>query len=228
MLGSTKKDCAIGLIQFDCEDCLEVVSVTIPSSPKDSLLRSASLVEMISFSLFCKRPLALNKVSETVVVEAISLFAWSVIRTILSPALNVPAGILISPATSPLSFVCNLDIPLAKIPLVFATIVLIVPLAELESPVITLAAANPTAEFVNLLFCDVTWEECVALVFPVMSVMKRVATLLTVFDEIRKIPLLLAESLIISPFLNAPFALLNTNFLAPSVLAFMSVSPIKT
>ena len=101
LLGSTKKDCAIGLIQLDSEVCLVVVSVTIPSSAIDSLLITGSLVEIISFSLFCKRPFALNSVSATVVVEDSSLLAWSVILMILSPVLNVPAGISISPATSP-------------------------------------------------------------------------------------------------------------------------------
>ena len=75
LLGSTKKDCAIGLIQLDSEVCLVVVSVTIPSSAIDSLLITGSLVEMISFSLFCKRPFALNSVSATVVVEDSSLLA---------------------------------------------------------------------------------------------------------------------------------------------------------
>ena len=168
----------------------------------------------------------MNSFSATVVVVAISLFAWSVIRTILSPALNVPAGTFISPAISPWSLVCILETPVTKIPLVLDTIVLIVPLEPLVSPVTTFAATNPIVEFEILLFCNVTCDAAVALVFPVMSVMKMDATLLTVLDEILTTPLLLAESLIISPFWNAPFALPRTNFLAGSVFALMSVLPI--
>ena len=92
----------------------------------------------------------------------------------------------------------------------------------------TLAAANPTDEFVTLLFWDVTGEPKVALAFPVISVMKIVAALLTTFEDTRTIPWLFAESLIISPSVNTPFAALRTNFFAGSVFAFMSVSPMKT
>ena len=111
-----------------------------------------SLVEIIRFSLFCNRPFALKNVSDTEVVDNISLLAWSVILKSLSPDLKVPAGMFTSPETSPRSFVCILEIPAAKIPLVFATIVLTVPLAPLVNPVTTFAAANPTAEFDILLF----------------------------------------------------------------------------
>ena len=48
------------------------------------------------------------------------------------------------------------------------------------------------------------------------------------FDETLIIPLLLAESLISSPSKNEPFAEPRTNFLAGSVFADISVSPIKT
>ena len=67
-------------------------------------------------------------------------------------------------------------------------IVLIVPFAPLVNPVTTLAAANPIDEFVTLLFCDVTGDPNVAEELPVISVMKIVATLLTVFDAILTIP----------------------------------------
>ena len=100
----------------------------------------------------------MKKDSATVVVEANSLFAWSVNRTNLSPLLNVPAGISISPATSPWSFVFNLDTPDAKIPLVLATIEPIVPLALLVTPVTTFPTANPIAEFVILRYLEVIGE----------------------------------------------------------------------
>ena len=66
--------------------------------------------------------------------------------------------------------------------------VLIVPFAPLDSPVTTFAAANPTDEFVTLLFWDVTGEPTVAEELPVISVIKIVAALLTVFDAILTIP----------------------------------------
>ena len=124
--------------------------------------------------------------SATVVVLASSLFAWSVIRTILSPVLNVPAVMSISPAIAPPPSVCILEVEPS--PLEFATIELIVPFAPVVCPVITFAAANPIEEFVALLFCDVTGLAKVALVFPVMSVIKIVATLLTVLDASLTIP----------------------------------------
>ena len=65
-----------------------------------------------------------------------------------------------------------------SIPLVFATIEAIVPFAPEVCPVTTFAAANPIEEFVALLFCDGTGLAKVALVFPVMSVIKIVAALL--------------------------------------------------
>ena len=94
----------------------------------------------------------------------------------------------ISPAIAPPPSVCIPETLAVKIPLVFATIELIVPFAPVVCPVITFAAANPIAEFVALLFCDVTGLAKVALVFPVMSVIKIVATLLTVLDAILTIP----------------------------------------
>ena len=70
----------------------------------------------------------------------------------------------------------------------FIVIELIVPFAPVVCPVITFAAANPIEEFVALLFCYVTGLAKVALVFPVMSVIKIVAALLTVLDAILTIP----------------------------------------
>ncbi len=228
VLGSITTDCAIGLIQLDWDVCREVVSVTISSLPMDSLRRIGSLVEIKSFSRFCSNPLALKVDSATVVVESNSLFAWSVILTILSPLLNVPAGISISPEISPWSLVCILDTLLTRIPLVLAEIDPIVPLAEEDKPVITFAAANPIPEFDILLFCKVTGDPKVALEFPLMSVIKSEATLATVLEVILKIALLFAESLISSPSWNAPLAPVRDNFLAGSVLALISVPPIQT
>ena len=100
----------------------------------------------------------MKKDSATVVVEANSLFAWSVNRTNLSPLLNVPAGMSMSPAISPWSLVFMWETPLVKIPLVLAVIEPIVPLAPLDTPVTTFPTANPIAEFVILRYLEVIGE----------------------------------------------------------------------
>ena len=107
---------------------------------------------MTKLSRFWRTPLALKKDSPTVVAEVRALLASSTILISWSPVLNNPVGTSISPAISPLSFVCICETPEVSIPLEFAVTVLIVPFAPLVKPVITLADANPIDEFEILLF----------------------------------------------------------------------------
>ena len=100
----------------------------------------------------CNKPFALKNVSPTVVAELSSLLAWSTSLINRSPVLKIPVGTSISPAISPLSFVCIFEAPEVRIPLEFAVMVLIVPFAPLVRPVTTFATANPTEEFEILLF----------------------------------------------------------------------------